>query len=93
MDTQKLMQSIEKCLMRYQETETGYFISMFGAYKLKEVFPVSWFRNAEKVCFEDFEIAVPSNASGILSQMYGDYMTPPPDEDRNIQHCIEVIHV
>lgn len=93
MDTQKLMRSMEKCLLRYQETENGYFISMFGAYKLKEAFPISWFRDAEKVSFEDFEIAVPSNASGILSRMYGDYMTPPPVEEQNIQHCIEIVQV
>ena len=40
------------------------------------------FEPATKVKFEDFEVRIPKNYDNVLTQIYGDYMKIPPEEDR-----------
>lgn len=37
-----------------------------------------------RVPFGDFEVTVPAGYDTILTQLYGDYMTPPPEKDREL---------
>lgn len=42
----------------------------------KDIFPL------KKMKFEDIEVNIPNNFEHYLSQKYGDYMTPPPENER-----------
>lgn len=44
--------------------------------------PISWFGAGELVKFEGRKFLVPSNYDAYLKQIYGDYMTPPPEDQR-----------
>jgi lipopolysaccharide cholinephosphotransferase len=47
-----------------------------------EVFPECWFEKSIRLPFEDYSIMAPGEFDKILSYMYGDYMTPPPENKR-----------
>ncbi len=51
-----------------------------------EFFEKRWFDKVDKVPFEDTEIMIPHAYHEILTFWYGDYMTPPPVEDRKPTH-------
>lgn len=47
----------------------------------------SWFGNGEETPFETFSVRIPSGNHEILTQIYGDYMTPPPAEKQISHHA------
>lgn len=63
-----------------------YWMFPFTYFKCMNKFPVSWFEKTERVPFEDFSVNIPSGNHEILSQLYGDYMTPPPEGKRSSTH-------
>lgn len=50
------------------------------------ILPKEWFDEIEKVPFEDIEINIPKGYDSYLKYTYGDYMTPPPIEERTFAH-------
>ena len=40
--------------------------------------------------FEDLELAFPNNLEELLTKMYGDYMTPPPDDKKKTHYPYEL---
>lgn len=62
-----------------------------GAWGKREIFPANYFNEFCKMSFEGRNFWVPKMYHEILSQMYGDYMTPPPVEKRVAHHYTEVI--
>ena len=46
------------------------------------MFPKEWFSNFVIMPFEDIEVRVPALYDAYLTYMYGDYMTPPPEDKR-----------
>jgi len=90
-DTYTLMCHIEKTLRTYDYDAQGYMVNMFGAYKFKEMFPKEWFGEGVVMPFEDTEIVCPVHYDQVLTQMYGDYMTPPSEEEKSQQHCMTVV--
>lgn len=90
-DTYDLMLHIEKTLRKYDYEKEGYFVNMFGAYKFREMFPKAWFGDGVELPFEDTTIICPIDYDKVLTQMYGDYMTLPPEDQRSQQHCMTVV--
>lgn len=63
--------------------ETEFLVSYAGTYSRgKEVYKREWFFPARKIEFENKKYSCPNNNDAILSQVYGDYMTLPPVENR-----------
>lgn len=60
------------------------YISIYGLEK--EVFNKEWFENVISIPFEYFRINIPSGYDKYLTQLYGDYMTPPPIEKQVTRH-------
>lgn len=54
----------------------------------KELFKKEWFEESILLPFEDTQIFVPAKYHEILSNLYGDYMTPPPVEQRISHHYL-----
>lgn len=90
-DTYDLMCHIEKTLRRYSYIKETYCVNMFGAYKFREMFPIEWFGSGVEMPFEDTTIMCPLEYDKVLTQMYGDYMTLPSEEQRGQQHCMTVV--
>lgn len=90
-DTRVLMGRASKDLCSYDYDKEGYIVNAFGAYKFKEMFPKEWFGEGVELPFEDTTITCPVDYDKVLTQMYGDYMKLPPEEDRALHHCMTVV--
>ena len=80
------MQRLEKEIKKYNNASTERMtnISLYSIYK-KSV-PASWFNNLKEIKFEDEIYSCFSNTDEYLINLYGDYMTPPPEEQRVAPH-------
>ena len=58
------------------------------AWKHVYYFEKCWFDGNRKETFEDGEFPVPVEAEKCLKAAYGDYMTPPPEDQRENRHQI-----
>lgn len=75
-DPRDMMEKLDASLRRYSLRNEHWLINFMGAWKLKEMFPVSWYGKGVKLPFEDIELNCPAHYHEVLTQMYGDYMTP-----------------
>ena len=51
-------------------------------------YPKEWFEEAIWVPFEDTEMPVPKGCKEYLTKRYGNFMEPPPEEDRRPEHHV-----
>lgn len=66
---------------------TGYISNFASSYIIsKENFPKEWFEPAREIMFEGIKVTIPAESEKILTCTYGDYMTPPPEENRVSPH-------
>ena len=70
---------------------SGKMTNHFSAWKDKEIMPAEYYGKGTPVQFEDITVLVPENYDGYLQKLYGDYMTPPPVEQRVAHHYSDVI--
>ncbi len=68
-------------------------INWYRASAKPQVVPRAYFGTGEKLRFETLMVPVPSNADGYLQMIFGDYMTPPPEEQRVSHHPANIIDV
>jgi lipopolysaccharide cholinephosphotransferase len=52
----------------------------------REAVPKEWFGDGEDLEFEGMSVRCPTKWDAYLTQVYGDYMTPPPEEQRRGYH-------
>lgn len=90
LNERKMLTLIDTNLKKYKYNDSFYVVNFMGAYKLKEMFPKKIYDDSFLYSFEDMKLVGPKNFDVVLSQLYGDYMTPPSDEDKN-KHSTEVI--
>ncbi len=84
----KWLEKIDKLLKKYPIEQSNWVINFMGQYKFKEMFPKKLYGNGKFYDFEDSKMFGPENADAILTQMYGDYMTPPKDQDKNAHAAV-----
>lgn len=61
--------------------DTSEYIAYFSTYRsAKIISPRKWFDGYYYAPFEDFQIRLPNGIHEYLTQLFGDYMTPPPPE-------------
>lgn len=90
-DFNKVLKLTDKVLRRYSYDDCSETINLYAARGFREVFPVSAFGEGKPLKFEDGFFMAPSDIESVLTIIYGsDYMTPPPEEDRN-WHNSEVV--
>ena len=56
------------------------------SYREREIFKREWFAEDAEMMFEGRSCSVPCGWDALLTQVYGDYMTPPPVEKRSSTH-------
>ena len=87
-DTHKWLNKIDRLLKKYPLSKSKYIVNFMGQYKFKEMFPKKYYGKGKFYEFEDNQLFGPENADAILTQMYGDYMTPPKDQDKNAHAAV-----
>lgn len=81
----------ERAARSYDYEREDWIVNLWGVYKFREMFPKSWFGQGVELPFEDTVVPCPVEYDKVLTQMYGDYMTPPPASTRDEQHCMTVL--
>lgn len=83
-----LLNKLNKLASCYQSSEFSKYVCVvvLGTYGIKEIMPSQWFANRELHVFEDRKFYIPKGYHNILTNLYGDYMTPPPAHKRKGTH-------
>ena len=71
--------------------ESALVTNYCSAWGEREVVPEEWYGDGTFLMFEGLKVRVPSEYHEVLTQIYGDYMTPPPPEQQIGHHYAEVI--
>ena len=58
---------------------------------MKNVIPKKWIEETIVVPFENIEVRIPKYYHEYLTHIYGDYMTPPPDDKKDDRHVFAFI--
>ena len=73
-------------LTKYSNKKCFFCTNFGGAYTpRKETMSIDYYLPIKSVTFEQYHFNAPNNPHAILSNLYGDYMTPPPIELRTNQ--------
>ena len=88
-DEKKWLWKIDSLLKKYPYNESNWVVNFMGQYKFKEMFRKDKYGVGKLYTFEDSTLHGPIDADFILTQMYGDYMTPPDEKDKNA-HAAEL---
>ena len=73
-------------VMEHANEESPLFFSTGGSFKCSNIFCEDLFKDIIPLKFENREYMCISSYDAYLSQIYGDYMTPPPEEKRVPYH-------
>lgn len=81
---------VYNCIEKYKGTQSKYVLNVYGIYKEKEIAERRVLGTPKLYDFEDTQLYGVENADEYLTKIYGDYMTPPP-EDKRGGHSISYI--
>lgn len=83
------IQRIRKIMSSLDDNDTELITEIMTPYGESAIFPKSWFNESINLTFEELSISVPKKYDNILSQLYGDYMVPPPVEKQISHHSCD----
>ena len=89
LNVKKRFQAIDKALKRFSYDNSDFVVNFMGAYKFKEMFPKSYYDTPAEYEFENLKLIGASEYDKILTQMYGNYMKPPAENQR-FSHSIKI---
>lgn len=76
----------------YKTTNKGELLASYGgAWGEKEIVPAQWYAEGCDLEFEGIAVKGPKEYDKWLTQVYGDYMTPPPVEEQMSHHYIDFL--
>ncbi|MCB7302615.1 LicD family protein [Bariatricus massiliensis] len=90
LNTEDCLNKLEKALTKFPYEQSNYLVNAMGAYKFKEMFHKKVYGEGSLYAFEDIEICGPVDFDTVCRQLYGDYMQPPAEEERN-HHGLKAI--
>ncbi|MDE6275152.1 MAG: LicD family protein [Clostridia bacterium] len=76
-----------KLVKKYKNIDTKYVTNIFGVWGAKEIVPLTYLGTPQLYNFENIQLYGVEQYDKYLSNIYGDYMTPPPPEKR-VGHSI-----
>ncbi len=82
-DTKKCLNRLEKALTGIPYEKSDFLVNAMGAYKFREMFHKKHYGTGKMYPFEDTEICGPVDYDFVCTQLYGDYMKPPKENERN----------
>ena len=83
------LRMIEKTTRKYPY-ESSEFCMFYETevYGMRNVIPKKWIEETVWVPFENIQVRVPKYYHEYLTHIYGDYMTPPPDDKKDDRHFV-----
>jgi len=82
-----LHRALDEVMTAQSGPDCTYYVNNGSYYdRVKETAPIDWYGAPRYVPFEDGEYPVPQKAEELLTRIYGDYMTPPPEAERGVHH-------
>lgn len=72
-------------------SSSNLLANLSGAWGKKEIVPKSWYGKGAELEFEGLKVIGPKEWDKWLTQVYGDYMTMPPKEQRKPHHYSDAI--
>jgi putative licD-family phosphotransferase len=85
-----LVKNLHKVIQKYDFKTSSYVGNVLGRYRVREIVPREYFKEPISLAFEDTMINCPTKYKEYLTEIYGDYMTLPPEEDR-VAHNLELV--
>lgn len=92
-NTKRAKARVEALMQKYAPEAGSEVLSFWAPVKFGGLMSKEWFDEEVMLPFEDTLIPAPAKYHEILERLYGDYMTLPPEQDRDIQHKMEIIEV
>lgn len=80
----------DHALKQYKYEDCKTLINFGGAWGIKEMFSKDVYGKGKSYQFEQFILNGPEDYDKVLTQMYGDYMTPPKDANKE-HHYLEIV--
>lgn len=92
LDTKKCLDRIDRLLKKYPAKDSNWIINFMGqtSFKYTEMFDKNVYGKDTLYLFENIKMRGPEKYDEYLTSLYGDYMTPPEDADRNV-HLSELV--
>lgn len=81
-----LLKQMDSICRMYNYEDAERVILYSGGYEKRDIYPKEWFDGNVFFEFENIQVALPSSYDAYLSQLFGDYMTPPPPAERTQRH-------
>lgn len=86
---QKLsLKQIEKTIRKYPYENSEYCMYYVDVYGMRNVIQKKWVEETIFVPFENIQVRIPKYYDKYLTHIYGDYMTPPPDDKKDDRHAM-----
>lgn len=91
-NTRKQLDKLDRLLKKYPLEQSDWIVNFMGqtSYKFNEMFKKEVYGGKTYYPFEDYELVGPQMYDVYLKSLYGDYMTPPKESDRNA-HVSELV--
>lgn len=90
-DYRKRLGAMDKALKKYSYDESNIIVDFLSVYRFREMFSKEVFGNGRDYEFDNTVMKGPAEAHRYLSQVYGDYMTPPSEDERRWHHAIDIV--
>lgn len=91
-DLNQLKHRRENTMRLYEHDHFNFYKNLASQYSYdREILSGTEISNLTKVPFEYLQVNVPTAYDSILTRMYGDYMTPPPENQRTEKHINRLI--
>lgn len=93
-NTRKQLDKMDRLLKKYPPEKSEYLVNFTGqtSFKFNEMFKKEIYGQGKEYPFEDMVLVGPEQYDAYLKSLYGDYMTPPKEADRNA-HAAELVPI
>ena len=93
-NTRKQLDKMDRLLKKYSPEKSEYLVNFTGqtSYKFNEMFKKEVYGKGKAYPFEDIQMVGPEKYDDYLKSLYGQYMTPPKESDRNA-HVSELVPI
>ncbi len=86
-----IVNKLTKEMKKFNNLNCKYMVCATGDYNVrKETFPIECYEELIDIKFEDGIFPISKHYDKMLSQIYGDYMKLPKEEDRKVKHNVIV---
>ena len=82
LDTKRISHRIHQLIQCYSFDESSYVGNILGRYREREIVPSEYFGKGTNLSFHHLVVRGPEKWDAYLTQIYGEYMKLPPEQER-----------